>query len=75
MAISIFYAIGTLVGGVFGPALYGYIVGTGSRSLLFWGYIVGAIVIAAGGLVELWLGVNAERQSLESIARPLACQD
>jgi MFS family permease len=75
VAISIFYAIGTLVGGVAGPALYGYIVGTGSRSLLFWGYIVGAIVIAAGGAIELWLGVNAERQSLESIARPLACVD
>ncbi len=75
VAISIFYAIGTLVGGVGGPALYGYIVGTGSRSLLFWGYIAGAIVIAAGGLVEVWLGVNAERQSLENIARPLACVD
>ncbi len=75
VAISIFYACGTLVGGVAGPALYGYIVGTGSRSLLFWGYIAGAVVIAVGGFVELWLGVNAERQSLENIARPLACTD
>lgn len=75
LAISIFYACGTLVGGVAGPALYGYIVGTGSRSLLFWGYIAGAAVIAAGGLVELWLGVNAERQSLEQVARPLVCAD
>jgi MFS family permease len=75
VAISIFFACGTLVGGVAGPALYGYIVGTGSRSLLFWGYIAGALVIAAGGLTELWLGVNAERQSLESIARPLTCAD
>ncbi len=39
MAISVFYAFGTLAGGAAGPALYGYIVGTGSRSLLFWGYI------------------------------------
>ena len=75
VAISIFYACGTLVGGVAGPALYGYLVGTGSRSLLFWGYIAGAIVIAAGGLMELWLGVNAEKQSLESISRPLTCAD
>jgi MFS family permease len=75
VAISIFYACGTLVGGVAGPALYGYIVGTGSRSLLFWGYIAGALVIATGGLVELWLGVNAERKSLEEIARPLSCVD
>jgi len=75
VAISIFYACGTLVGGVAGPALYGYIVGTGSRSLLFWGYIAGAVVIATGGLFELWLGINAERQSLEHVARPLACRD
>jgi hypothetical protein len=50
-------------------------VGTGSRSPLFWGYIARAAVIAAGGFTELWLGVNAERQSLESVARPLACAD
>jgi MFS family permease len=75
VAISIFYACGTLVGGVASPAVYGYLVGTGSRSLLFWGYIAGAIVIAAGGCMELWLGVNAEKQSLESIARPLTCAD
>ncbi len=75
VAISIFYACGTLAGGVLGPALYGYIVGTGSRSLLFWGYIAGAIMMAIGGSTELFLGVNAERKSLEDVARPLACQD
>jgi MFS family permease len=73
VAISLFYACGTLVGGVAGPALYGYIVGTGSRSLLFWGYIAGAVVIIIGGLFEVWLGVNAERKSLEDVARPLSC--
>lgn len=75
IAISVFYACGTLVGGVAGPALYGYIVGTGSRDLLFWGYIAGAAVMAAGGLTEIFLGVNAERKSLEDVARPLACFD
>lgn len=75
VAISIFYALGTLVGGVAGPALYGYIVGTGSRSLLFWGYIAGAVVMIVGGLAEVTLGVDAERKSLEDVARPLACQD
>ena len=75
IAISIFYACGTLVGGVAGPAFYGYIVGTGSRSLLFWGYLAGAAVIAAGGLVEWVTGVAAERKSLEDIARPLVCVD
>lgn len=75
MAISVFYACGTLVGGVAGPALYGYIVGTGSRTLLFWGYVAGAAAMIAGGLTEIWLGVNAEKKSLEDVARPLACQD
>jgi MFS family permease len=74
-AISIFYACGTLVGGVAGPALYGYIVGTGSRSLLFRGYLAGAAVIAVGGLVEIFAGVDAEGKSLEEIARPLVCKD
>ncbi len=74
VAISIFYACGTLVGGVAGPALYGYIVGTGSRSLLFWGYIAGGVVMAVGGLVELWIGVSAEGKPLEDVARPLACE-
>lgn len=71
-AIAIFYACGTFVGGVFGPALYGYIVGTGSRTFLFWGYIAGAAVMAAGGLAEIWLGVDAERKPLEAIAAPLS---
>ena len=75
LAIAIFYACGTFAGGVFGPALYGYIVGTGSRTLLFWGYIAGAILIVCGGLSEVWIGVDAERKPLESIAAPLASRD
>jgi MFS family permease len=75
MAISVFYAFGTLAGGVAGPAIYGYIVGTGSRPLLVWGYVLGAAVMIAGGCTEVFLGVNAERKSLEDVARPLACRD
>lgn len=75
VAISVFYAFGTLAGGVAGPALYGYIVGTGSRTLLFWGYLAGAAAMIIGGLTEVWLGVNAEGKSLEDVAPPLACQD
>lgn len=73
IAIAIFYAFGTLAGGVAGPALYGWIVGTGSRSLLFWGYVAGGLVMVCGGLTELLLGVKAEGKSLEDIARPLSC--
>ena len=75
VAISVFYAFGTLAGGVAGPGLYGYIVGTGSRQLLFYGYLAGAAVMIVGGAAEVWLGVNAEGKSLEDVARPLACQD
>jgi MFS family permease len=75
VAISVFFAFGTLAGGVGGPALYGYLVGTGSRTVLFWGYVAGGLVMIAGGLTEIWLGVNAEGKSLEDVARPLACQD
>jgi MFS family permease len=72
LAIAIFYAFGTLAGGVGGPALFGYIVGTGSRTYLFWGYLAGALLMVIGGLVEMWIGVDAERKSLESIAAPLS---
>ena len=75
LAIAVFYACGTFAGGVFGPAIYGYIVGTGSRTLLFWGYIAGAVLIVCGGIAEICLGVDAERKSLESIAAPLASRD
>jgi MFS family permease len=72
LAIAIFYAFGTLAGGVGGPALFGYIVGTGSRIYLFWGYLAGALLMVIGGLVEIWIGVDAEQKSLESIAPPLS---
>jgi len=72
MAISIFYAIGTLVGGVAAPAVFGYLIGTGSREHLFTGYLFGAVLMIGAGFVEAWIGVKAERQSLESIACPLS---
>ena len=74
LAIAIFYAFGTFAGGVAGPALFGYLVGTGSRVLLSWGYVAGAGLMIIGGLVEVFLGVDAERKSLESIAPPLAAR-
>jgi MFS family permease len=72
LAIALFYTCGTFAGGVFGPALFGYLVGTGSRDLLFRGYLAGAAAMILGGVVEALIGVDAERKSLESIASPLA---
>ena len=71
-AIAIFYAIGTLVGGVFAPWLFGWIIGTGSRDGLVTGYSVAALLMIIGAIVELWIGVAAERRPLEHIAAPLS---
>jgi MFS family permease len=70
-AISIFYAIGTLAGGVGAPMLFAKLISSGRRSELFWGYILGAALMLLGAFAELKLGVKAERQSLESISAPL----
>ena len=62
LAIAIFYAIGTLTGGVGAPLLFGWIIGTGSSSALFTGYLVAAALMVLGGIFAAWLGVAAERQ-------------
>jgi len=72
LAIAIFYAIGTLVGGVGAPVLFGWIIGTGSSTALFVGYLVAAALMIFGALVEAWIGVSAERRSLEHVAAPLS---
>jgi MFS family permease len=72
MAIAIFYAIGTLAGGVGAPILFGWIIGTGSITALFIGYLVAAVLMIFGAAIEAWLGVPAERRSLEDVAAPLS---
>ena len=72
MAIAIFFAIGTLVGGVGAPLLFGWIIGTGSRPVLFLGYLLAAALMIFGAAVEAWIGVPAERRSLEHVAAPLS---
>ena len=71
-AIAIFYAIGTLAGGVGAPILFGWIIGTGSSDALFIGYLVAAVLMIFGAIVELWIGVAAERRPLEDVAAPLS---
>jgi MFS family permease len=70
-AIAVFFAIGTIAGAL-GPAFYGALIGDGSsRTGLFIGYLVGAGIMALGGIVEWFLGIDAEGKSLEDITRPL----
>ncbi len=74
LAIAIFYAIGTGVGGVAGPAVFAWLVETGSREAVFLGYAFGsALMLFAAAVMWRW-GVAAERKPLESVARPLALE-
>jgi MFS family permease len=72
LAIAIFFANGTLAGGVGAPVLFGWIIGTGSITALFIGYLVAATLMIFGALVEVWIGVPAERRPLEHVAAPLS---
>ena len=72
LAIALFYAIGTGIGGVAGPALFGALIDTGSRGSVFAGYLLGAGLMVAAAVIAWRYAVAAERQALEQVARPLA---
>jgi MFS family permease len=72
LAIAFFYAVGTAIGGVASPWLFGSLVGTGDRGDVFLGYLLGAGLMIGAAIVELAIGVRAERQPLESVARPIS---
>jgi MFS family permease len=72
LAIAVFYACGTLIGGVGAPALFGALIQTGSRAMMFWGYIAGAALMVGAAVIEWTHGVAAERQPLESVTAPLS---
>ncbi len=75
LAIAFFYAVGTGVGGIAGPWLFGVLIDTGSRVSVFDGYLLGAALMSLGGLVAWRWGVAAERKPLEMVARPLTFVD
>jgi MFS family permease len=70
-AIAIFYAIGTLAGGVGAPLLFGVLVKSGSRWAVSGGYALGALLMLVGSVCEMTIGVEAAGQSLESVSKPL----
>jgi MFS family permease len=72
IAISIFYAIGTGIGGFAGPALFGWLIEAGDRGGLFAAYTWAAAAMCAAALVAWLIGVNAERRPLEAVAPPLS---
>jgi len=72
MAIASFFVVAQGAG-IVAPWLYGKLIETSAQSV-FYGYLVGAGMMLAGAIVELWLGVKAEGRSLESIATPLSAE-
>jgi MFS family permease len=75
LAIAFFYAVGTGIGGIVGPSLFGALIDTGSRMSVFGGYLLGSVLMVLAGLVAWRWGVAAERKSLEMVARPLTFID
>ncbi|WP_432950443.1 MFS transporter [Kribbella sp. CA-253562] len=77
-AISFFFAISQLTGGVVAPFLFASLIGEGenpARGPLTVGYVIGAVVMLAGGLIAWFFGVDAEQQSLENVAKPLSARE
>jgi MFS family permease len=72
IAIALFFAFGTGVGGVAGPALFGALIDTGSRFSIFYGYLLGGVLMVVAAVVAGFLSANAERRPLEEIAPPLS---
>ena len=75
LAIAFFYALGTAIGGITGPLLFGQLISSGDRRLVALSFLIGAAVMAIAGAVEVVLGVKAEGRRLEDIALPLTTAD
>ncbi len=71
-AIALFYSLGTAAGGVLAPALFAVLIASGSRTDVFWGYLLAATLMLLGAAVELVWGFAAEGRSLEALATPLS---
>ncbi|MCD7099925.1 MFS transporter [Stenotrophomonas sp. MMGLT7] len=72
LAIAVFYAFGTGLGGISGPLLFGALIETASRDNVAIGYLIGAVLMVAAGIVQAIWGVAAERKPLEQVAAPLS---
>jgi MFS family permease len=72
LAIAVFYALGTALGGIAAPWIFGTLIGTGDPRAIAAGYGFGALLMLIAAVVALWLGVAAERRPLEDVARPLS---
>ena len=74
LAIAFFYAVGTAAGGITGPLLFGKLVASEDAGQVFWGYMLGAALMIAGGIVQAVIGVEAAQKDLEEVAKPLSAK-
>jgi MFS family permease len=72
VAIAVFYAIGTGLGGVAAPYIFGVLIQSGSRLSVFYGYAFGASLMIAAAIVAACFAVKAEGRALEDVATPLS---
>ena len=75
MAIALFFAVGTAIGGITGPLLFGKLIETEKETPVFWGYALGATLMIAAGVIQAIWGVKAERRSLEDLATPVLAEE
>lgn len=75
LAIAFFFAVGTAIGGVAAPWLFGTLIGTGSRVNLLYGYLAGAALMLIAAAIEAFFGVKAEQQALEKLAAPISAEE
>lgn len=75
LAIAVFYALGTGLGGVAAPYVFGVLIETGSRSAVLGGYLFGASLMIVAAIFVWFFAVAAERKPLEEVARPLSAAD
>jgi MFS family permease len=74
LSIAFFYAVGTAAGGITGPLLFGHLIASGSLDNVAWGFLIGAVVMAIGGIAEIFFGVEAAGKQLEDVAEPLSAE-
>ncbi|HZR43338.1 MAG TPA: MFS transporter [Ktedonobacteraceae bacterium] len=72
LAIALFYSVSTGAGGALAPLLFGALIQSGKPLNVFFGDLLGAALMAGAGLIAVFFAVDAERKSLESVARPLS---
>jgi MFS family permease len=75
LAIAFFYSLGTAVGGIAAPWVFGVLIGSGSRDEVYYGYLVAAILMLASAGAEVVFGVKAERVELEKLASPISSEN